>query len=283
MEKKLKFALLFLVLFGIAAIGLLWFYSDRVIVLSPKGMIGEKESYLLLLSTAIMLFIVVPVFLLTFWITWKYRESNREAKYEPDWEHSTLAETIWWGVPFIMICVLGVITWQSCHELDPFKPLQSEVKPLRVQVVALQWKWLFIYPDQGIATVNYVQFPEKTPLNFEISADAPMNSFWIPELGGQIYAMSKMKSKLHLIANGIDTYRGFSSNISGKGFSGMTFIAESTAQGDFDTWVENARQSPPLDYEILAQPSEYVPPATYSLTQEGLLDQIVGMDHASGT
>jgi cytochrome o ubiquinol oxidase subunit 2 len=272
-DKKLKYAFYFLVLFGIAAIGLLFIYSDGVSVLSPQGMIGEKQRDLLMLSTYIMLFVVVPVFILTFFICWKYRASNKKATFNPDWDHSHIAEAVWWGFPLVIIIILSVITWKACHELDPSKPLASDTKPLKVQVVALQWKWLFIYPEQGIATVNFLEFPEKTPIEFEITSDAPMNSFWIPDLGGQIYAMAGMRSKLHLIANAEGTYRGFSSNISGKGFSGMTFMAKSTTRDEFDQWVASVKQAP--GYDQLAKPSEYNSPANYSLSEPGLFNWII--------
>ncbi len=278
MDKKLKYSFYFLVLFGIVSIGLLFWYSHGVAVLNPKGMIGEKQRNLMMLSTYIMLFVVVPVFILTFFIVWKYRASNKDAKFTPDWDHSHIAEAVWWGIPLVIIVILGVITWKSCHELDPFKPIASDKKPLKIQVVALQWKWLFIYPEQQIATVNFIQFPENTPLEFEITSDAPMNSFWIPELGGQVYAMSGMRSKLHLIANGVGTYRGYSANISGKGFSGMTFMAQSSTPEDFDQWVTSAKQAPGLSFEVydqLAKPSEYNAPANYSLSEPGLFNWIV--------
>jgi cytochrome o ubiquinol oxidase subunit 2 len=277
-DKKLKGAFLLLVLFGIASIGLLYLYSGSVAVLSPKGMIGEKQASVLIICTLIMLIAVIPVFLLTFFIVWKYHKDHPKAKYHPDWDYNHILESLWWGVPLVIIAVLSVITWKSCHELDPFKPISSEVKPLRIQVVALQWKWLFIYPEQNIATVNFVQFPEKTPIAFEISADAPMNSFWIPELGGQIYAMAGMRSKLHLMANGSGSYRGCSANISGKGFSGMTFAAKSSSQAEFDQWVESSRQSMALnweEYNKLARPSENNAPAAYTLADPGLFDQIM--------
>lgn len=275
MDKKLKVAFLALVLFGVIAIGLLFLYSGQIAVLNPRGMIGEKQSHLLLLCTWIMMIVVIPVFVLTFFIVWKYQAGHKKGIYSPDFDRSHIAEALWWGVPFVIIIVLGVITWKSCHELDPFKPLDSTVKPLRIQAVALQWKWLFIYPEQNIAALNFVQFPEKTPLAFEIAADAPMNSFWIPELGGQIYAMAGMRSKLHLIANGLGTYRGCSANISGTGFSGMAFQAKSSSQTDFDEWVSSASQSEPLNYDALTLPSSYDAPAVYALPDPNLFEQII--------
>jgi cytochrome o ubiquinol oxidase subunit 2 len=277
-DKKLKAAFFFLIAFGIVAIGLLFTFSQGVTVLNPQGMIGERQRDLLMLSTYIMLFVVIPVFLLTFFIAWKYRASNKNAKYSPDWDHSHVAEAIWWGVPLVIIIILGVLTWRSCHELDPFKPLVSDKKPVKIQAVALQWKWLFIYPEQGIATLNYLQFPEKTPLNFEVTSDAPMNSCWIPDLGGQIYAMAGMKSKLHLIANGVGTYRGSSANLSGEGFAGMTFQAVSSTEEDFEAWVTSVKQAPNLSYEVYAEllkPSQYNQRENYVLSEPGLFDWIV--------
>lgn len=292
MHKKNKIAFFLLVLFGIVAIGLVWFYSDRIAVLNPQGMIGEKQRDLLMTSTLLMLIVVIPALVLPFVIVWKYRAGNKGAKYTPNWDYHWLIESIWWGVPLVIILVLGVITWRSCHELDPFKPLDSEKKPVRIQAVALQWKWLFIYPDYQIATVNFIQFPEQTPINFEITADAPMNSFWIPELGGQVYAMSGMRSKLHLIANGPGTYQGVSANFSGKGFAGMKFTAKSSSQEEFDQWIASVKQSSSLlsldEYKKLVRPSEYQPVAMYTLADSGLFDWIImrymmpmeqGIDH----
>jgi len=279
MSKQLKITFLLLFLFMLVTVGLIFAYSGDIAVLSPKGMIAEKQKQLLLIAVSLMLIVVIPVFALTFGIAWKYRANNQKAKYHPKWGDSLLAEAIWWGIPFIIIIILGVFTYKSCHELDPFKPLVSDKKPVRIQVVALQWKWLFIYPDYDIATVNYIQFPEQVPINFEITADAPMNSFWIPDLGGQVYAMAGMRSKLHLIADKEGQFRGASSNISGKGFAGMFFYADATSQEGFQSWVDSVkRSSPSLDleeYDSLVLPSEYVPPSYYRLEDDGLFDQIM--------
>ena len=278
MDRHIKIAFFSLLVFGVVSIGLVYLYSDGISVLSPKGWVARRECSLLWISTIVMLFVVVPVFILTFFIPWKYRANRPQVKYDSGGDSHLIAEAIWWGFPLLIILVLGVLTWRSCHELDPFKPLSSSEKPLKIQAVALQWKWLFIYPEEGVATINFLPFPEKTPLNFEITADAPMNSFWIPDLGGQIYAMAGMRSKLHLIADGIGTYRGCSSNISGSGFSGMTFLAKSTSRREFDEWVASAREAAPLtleEYNRRVDPSEYDPPATYALSEAGLFDGIV--------
>ncbi len=272
-----KFKIIFSVLLLIAALWLSVLFIDinKLAVLNPKGIIALKQYRLIVISTFMMLIVVVPVFIMTVFFAWKYRAENTKAKYRPDEDQNHLAEVIWWGIPFVIIAVLSVITWKSCIELDPFKPLQMNNKPLKIQVVALQWKWLFIYPEQKIATVNFIQFPEQTPINFEITADAPMNSFWIPELGGQIYAMPGMSSKLHLIADREGSFRGSSANLSGTGFSGMTFIAKSSSEADFNAWVESVKKSSSLDYDQLVEPSQYNPEAFYLLAEDGLYDQIV--------
>jgi cytochrome o ubiquinol oxidase subunit II len=279
MKKIFKIAIVILLILGAAAASVLYVRTHSIAVLEPKGWIGQKESDLIVTASLLMLIVVIPVFVLTWIFAWKYRESNEKARHEPDWEHNYIAEYCWWGVPVVIIVILAIITWRSSHELNPFKPIHSHAKSLPIQVVALEWKWLFIYPEQGIATVNYVQFPEKTPIAFEITSDAPMNSFWIPELGGQIYAMPAMRSKLYLIANGIGSYRGCSANISGKGFAGMKFEARSTSQADFDKWVESVKQSSKkLDlhsYNELLQPTEYDPVSYYLLGDKDLFDQIM--------
>jgi cytochrome o ubiquinol oxidase subunit 2 len=265
----------------LSAIALSAFYmsTSQIAVLEPKGMIGHKERELIITASLLMLIVVVPVFILTWVFAWKYREDNAKAKHAPDWEHNYIAEYCWWGVPVIIIGILAITTWKSSHELNPFKPIVANQKPLTIQVVALNWKWLFLYPEQGIATVNFVQFPENIPIEFEITSDAPMNSFWIPQLGGQIYAMPAMRSKLYLIANEVGTFRGVSANISGKGFAGMKFTAKATTEEEFEKWVKGIQQSPKhLDlvaYRQLAEPSEYNPPEYYLLVQRDLFENVL--------
>lgn len=279
MKKGFKIAIVLLVLLGIVAISALFFSRHSVAVLDPKGWIAKQERELIITASLLMLIVVIPVLVLTLIFAWRYRESNLKAKFTPDWEHNSIAEYCWWGVPLAIIIVLAVITWKSSHELNPFKPLDTDKKPLEIQAVALQWKWLFIYPEQGIATVNFVQFPVDTPLNFEITADAPMNSFWIPRLGGQIYAMPAMRTKIHLIADEVGEFRGASANISGKGFAGMVFKAVSSSEEDFQSWVEQVKRSGSfLDfdrYENLVKPSENDPASFYLLRDPRLFDQII--------
>jgi len=253
-------------------------FDKNFAVLHPKGMIAIKERDLLLTSTLLMLIIVVPVLVITFYVAWRYRESHPNTKYTPDLKDSVLAEFIWWGVPCVIVAILSVLTWQRTHELDPYKPIVSS-QEMTIQVVALQWKWLFIYPEQQIATVNYVQFPEKMAIHFEITADAPMNSFWIPSLSGQIMAMPGMKTNLNLIADEEGEFRGVSANISGKGFAGMSFVTKSSSQEAFDKWVEEKRAcSEGLNfdqYKALAMPSENNKVAFYTLSDLDLFDRII--------
>jgi cytochrome o ubiquinol oxidase subunit 2 len=276
---KNRFAFLFLSSIAIVLfITLVWFSLD-VVILNPKGLVAYKELEIITITTILMLLVVIPVFLLLAYICWKYRSSNKDAVYDPNWDHNIMAETIWWGFPLLIIFILSLITYTSSHELDPFKPLKSDVKPLRIQVVALQWKWLFIYPEEKIASLNFFQIPENRPISFELTADAPMNSFWLPQLGGQIYAMPAMRTELHLIADKPGDYRGSSANISGTGFAGMTFIARASSKEDYEAWVKKVQQSDKSldgkEYDALVKPSSYVPVSLYVLKEDNLFDSIL--------
>ena len=279
MNKKFKIAIVGIVILAAFVALFVWLSGQPMPVLQPKGMIGVKQRDLMVISTLLMFIVVIPVFILTLAFAWKYRESNKSAKYTPDWGHSYVAEFLWWGIPLVIIVALSIITWKSTHELNPFNPIDTGKKALNVQVVALNWKWLFIYPEHGIASVNLLEFPEKTPVSFEITSDAPMNSFWIPQLGGQIYAMPAMRSKLHLIADEKGTFRGCSANLSGKGFSGMNFEVIAGSEKDFYDWIGSIKASAPLlnseSYEKLKEPSSYDKPIFYRLDQGDLFDQII--------
>jgi cytochrome o ubiquinol oxidase subunit II len=250
-----------------------------IAVLMPKGLIGLKERNLLLFIQVIMLLVIIPVYILTFIFSWKYRADNLKAKYTPDWDDNKLAEYLWWGIPFVFTLIIVVITWIETHRLDPFKPIASDKKALQIQVVALQWKWLFIYPEEKIATVNFFQFPKERPLHFLITADAPMNSFWLPELGGQIYAMPKMKTQLHLIADREGDYQGSSANLSGEGFAGMRFVGRASSEEKYNDWIDEIKgKSKSLDreeYENLAAPSKNNSPQFFVLKDEDLFEQII--------
>ncbi len=198
-----KLVIIFLSFFAIIAIGAILaltgaakgFIVPTFAVLTPKGTIAHQERHLMVVATA-----VIPVLALTFFFVWKYREGKQEATYSPEMESSPKIGFLLWLTPIIIIGVIGVINWKSTHTLDPYKPIPSDKKPITIEVIALQWKWLFIYPDEHIATVNFLEFPEGTPVSFKLTADAPMSSFWIPQLGSQMFAMQGMQNQLHLIS-----------------------------------------------------------------------------------
>ncbi|HEY9347403.1 MAG TPA: ubiquinol oxidase subunit II, partial [Inquilinus sp.] len=222
----------------------------NMVVMSPSGDIAVQQRDLIVISTILMLLIIVPVIALTLFFAWKYRQSNKDAAYDPDWHHSTQLEVVIWSAPLVIIIALGALTWISTHTLDPYRPLEridaertvaADVKPLTVEVVALDWKWLFLYPEQGIATVNELAAPVDVPIQFKITSATVMNSFFVPALAGQIYAMAGMETKLHAVINKPGEYEGFSANYSGAGFSGMRFTFHGLAAGDFDAWVQKLK------------------------------------------
>lgn len=267
-----------LVVAGVAALFMALLHGHNVAVLSPAGEIANKQRNLLVFGTLLSLFVVIPVFVMTTFIVVKYRASNNKARYAPEWGSNKAAEIVWWTLPLILITILSVVTWRSSYALDPYRPLSSSKQPINIQVVALDWKWLFIFPDQHIASVNYLEFPVSTPVNFEITADAPMNSFWIPKLGGQVYAMPGMSTQLHLIANRTGDFNGSSANLSGRGFAGMKFTAHAGTENDFNAWIKTAQQSKKQltknEYENLATPSEDNPIMLYSSVDGSLYDTI---------
>ncbi|HEY9236259.1 MAG TPA: ubiquinol oxidase subunit II, partial [Phenylobacterium sp.] len=260
------------------------------VVLDPAGDIAVRERDLLLVSTYLMLLIIVPVMALVIFFAWKYRASNKAARYEPDWDHSTHLELVIWAAPLLIIICLGAITWASTHLLDPYRslghvkqgePVAASTKPLDVEVVALDWKWLFIYPEYGIASVNEMAAPVDRPIRFKITASSVMNSFYIPALAGQIYAMPGMETKLHAVINHRGEYDGFSANYSGAGFSSMRFKFHGLDDKGFDAWVAKVRQADAgLDrarYLELERPSERVPVTHFSQIDPMLWDAIVNM------
>jgi len=248
-------------------------------LLAPKGPIGAAEKSLIATSTWAMLIVVIPVIFLTLLFAWRYRASNKTAEYRPNWSHSTAIEIAVWTIPALIILFLAVLTWKSTHELDPYKPLESDVKPINVEVVALDWKWLFIYPDLGIASVNQLAIPVGTPVNFRITSDTVMNSFFIPQLGGQIYAMAGMQTRLHLLAEEPGDYAGTSANFSGKGFSDMKFRTLAESPEEFNAWVAKARASTDhLDmdrYYAVAKPEEKAAVSYFSSVDPKLFNNIV--------
>jgi cytochrome o ubiquinol oxidase subunit 2 len=247
-------------------------------VLSAQGVIARQEWGVLLNAILLMLIAVIPTFFLLFFFAWKYRE-GKTAKYSPEMQSSFGAGFLLWATPAVIIFFIGVLNWKSTHALDPYKPIASDRKPIIIQVVALQWKWLFIYPEQNIATVNFIEFPENTPVSFELTADAPMNSFWIPQLGGQMYAMPGMSTQLHLLANHTGEFNGSTAEISGAGFAGMRFVAKAASQADFDQWIKTLKQSPNIltlnSYGELAKPGMSNSPVYYSSVEQNLYNGVI--------
>jgi len=255
------------------------------VLLDSKGMVGLAQRDLILICIGLMLIVVIPAIVLTFVFAWRFRAGNTKAKYTPDWSHSTKVEIVVWGVPLVIIAVLAVIVWQSTHELDPYKPLDVAGEPLHVDVIATDWKWVFVYPDLGIATVNQLNFPANRPLAFNITSNSTMNTFFIPQLGGQIYAMAGMRTQLHLIANEPGQFRGMSGNYSGHGFSNMKFIATASSNEDFERWVAEVRSAPQaLDFnqfKALAAPSKNARVQHFSSVEpllfKKVIDQFIGV------
>ena len=248
-------------------------------VLDPKGPIALAERQILLNALGIMLAIVIPVILATIGVAFWFRASNRRASYLPDFEYSGRLELLVWSIPAMTVLLVGGVAWVGAHDLDPRKPISSSVKPVTVQVVSLDWKWLFIYPEQGIASVNHLTVPVGTPISFELTSSTVMNSFFVPQLGGQIYTMSGMVTRLHLQADHPGTYPGLSAMFSGDGFADMRFAVDAVTNDKFAQWVSQAREAgPALDtqsYADLAKPSQAVAPFTYRTVTADLFSGIV--------
>lgn len=264
-----------------------------MVLFHPKGPVGESERLLIIVAFILMLIVVIPVIVMALWFPLKYRASNTKATYDPKWYHSRRIEVIVWVIPLAIVLVLSVLTWRETHRLDPYRPLNPGTKQLRIQAISLDWKWLFIYPDQGIAVVNELVFPAKVPLRFELTSDTVMTSFFIPQLGSQIYAMAGMRTQLHLLADIEGTFIGQNQQYSGEGFSFMSFKAIATSPEGFEAWVAKVRQSPhKLDMarlDALRKPSMKDPVTFFSSVEPGLFvhlmrlyDPKAGSHHAMG-
>ncbi|MDG5487250.1 ubiquinol oxidase subunit II [Sphingomonas sp. BGYR3] len=262
----------------------------NLIVLDPAGDVARQQGNLVMMSTALMLLIIVPVMAATAVFAWRYRAGNKAATYKPDWDHSTQLELLIWAAPLMIIICLGALTWVGTHLLDPYRPLArtapgkvvaATTAPMEVQVVALNWKWLFIYPELGVASVNELALPVDRPVQFRISSSSVMNSFYVPAMAGQIYAMPGMETKLHGVLNERGNFTGFSANYSGAGFSNMRFAVKSLDQAGFDAWAAGARGSSlSLDraaYLKLEKPSVKAPVMRFASVERGLFDRIVNL------
>ena len=261
-----------------------------MVVLSPSGDIAVQQRDLIVISTLLMLVIIVPVIFLTLFFAWRYRQSNTAATYDPEWHHSTGLEVIIWSAPLAIIIALGAITWVSTHKLDPYRPLDridaarpvpEEAKPITVEVVALDWKWLFFYPDYGVATVNEMAAPVDVPIHFKLTASSVMNSFYVPALAGMIYTMPGMETKLHAVINKQGEYEGLSSNYSGDGFSHMRFKFHGLDQAGFDQWIARVKQNGTAlnrdAYLKLEKPSAREPVRYFASVDDGLYDAVLNM------
>lgn len=261
---------------------------SKLRVLSPSGDIASQQRDLVIVSTLLMLLVIVPVMFLIFYFAWKYRETNTEAEYAPGWFHSTMLELVIWTIPLLIIITLGAITWITTYKLDPYRPLDridahralpADVKPLEVQVVSLDWKWLFFYPEQGIATVNEVAAPVDRPIRFKLTSSSTMNAFYIPELAGMIYSMPGMQTELNAVINKPGVFHGLGSHYSGSGFAGMTFSFHGLSNEGFDQWVAKARaEGTDLNrstYVQLAKPSERNPVQRFANVDPQLFERVV--------
>ena len=258
-----------------------WLMHDKnIAILNPMGTIADQQKQLIIFTTLLGLAVILPVFGLLFAFIWKYRvTAKKPALYRPDEDGNRVIETIWWAIPIVIIVVLSIVTWITTHQLDPYRALESNKKPLHVQVISLQWRWLFIYPEQNVASINELHIPTNRPIEFSISADSPMSAFWVPNLGSQIYAMNGMTSKLHLEANKPGEYRGSNSNISGEGYADMDLKVIAKSDAAFDQWASStARTSASIDwntYTTLAKQTRDRNVYYYSLKDKDLFGKVL--------
>lgn len=272
--------LVFLGLLGLGLFVMMLLQGTDVALFNPKGLIAGEQLHLMLFSVAVLLAIAVPTLTLFYFFAWKYRESNTKATYNPHVRNGKLFVFSLWAIPTIFMLVLASVMWPATHKLAPKQAIVADSEPLTIQVIAMRWKWLFIYPEQNIATVNFVQVPTGTPVQFELTADeTPMSSFWIPHLGGQLYAMTGHENQLNLMAETPGDYQGSSAEINGAGFAGMKFTARASGKTDFDLWVQTVKQSSNVldtaGYEKLLKPSENNPAAFYSQADPNLYDDLL--------
>ncbi|HSX46555.1 MAG TPA: COX aromatic rich motif-containing protein [Patescibacteria group bacterium] len=267
-------------LLGIGFLITVFLHGTDITLFHPKGLIAIEQHRLMFLTVAIMLVIAVPTLGLLYFFAWKYRESNDRATYDSRTIGGKSFVFSIWAIPLVFFFVLASIMWSSTHKLAPQKTIASQTEPLTIQVVALRWKWLFIYPEQNIATVNFAEVPVDTPIQFELTADeAPMNSFWIPHLGGMLYAMTGHDNRLNLMADTAGDYQGSAAEISGAGFAGMKFTTRAGSQQDFDQWVQTVKQSSSTlddgEYQNLLTPSENNPARFYATAEPELFSTVL--------
>ena len=252
-------------------------------MLDPKGIIAYEERKLFFDTLALMLIVVLPVIIMSLTFIYHYQISHRTTDYKPDWGHSYFLESLWWGIPCVIIVILAVMTWKQSHELDPYKQINGHQEtPMVIQVIALPWKWLFIYPQQNIASVNYLEIPVGQQVEFWITTDnVPMSAFFIPQLGSQIYAMAGMRTRLHLLANEQGVYDGMNTQYNGAGFSDMHFMVHAVSPDMMQTWVDEIKTSPTqltlLSYNALLTPSMGDKPTFYAGVADNLFDDVISL------
>jgi cytochrome o ubiquinol oxidase subunit 2 len=283
MERKRHFVFVGLsALCGAAFLG----GCSHVVLFDPKGPIGEAERFVILVAIALMLIVVIPVIIMSFLFARRYRASNTEATYTPNWSYSAKIDLVIWLVPVAIVTALGILAWSETHRLNPYNPIERDVKPISIEAVSLDWKWLFIYPDHHIATVSEFVFPANVPLSFRITSDTVMTSFFIPQLGSQIYAMAGMQTRLHLMADEPGVYHGQNQQFSGRGFADMNFDAIALPQDQFEAWVQKTKQSPDkLDlarFQGIAESSVGYPVTYFSSVKPDLFDYIISKYRSMG-
>lgn len=250
-------------------------------ILNPKGIITFHERQLMFDSLALMMIVVLPVIIMSLAFVWRFHQSHDDSEYLPNWSHNNMLEAIWWGVPIAIVLILAIMTWETSHRLDPYRKIDNVPgKVLPIQAVALPWKWLFIYPEQNIATVNYVKIPQGQQVEFFLTTDnVPMSSFFIPQLASQLYAMAGMRTRLHVVATHAGSFFGLNSQYNGEGFSGMTFKADVVDPKEFKDWSAQVyRGSPALNgdaYKLVRKPSMSNPVEYYSNVKPGLFNSII--------
>lgn len=271
--------LLVIALFVASVVAAIWMNRYKFPWFNPAGIVAGQERTIFFFVLGLSAVVVIPVFTMLILFAVKYRESNENANYQPEWNHNKWLETAWWVIPIVIVGVVGTVSWKSTHALDPYKKIASSSKTLNVQVVTMEWKWLFIYPDLHIATINQLKAPINTPIHLTLSADSPMSAFWVPSLGSQIYTMNGMSTQLNLEANKMGTFKGYNTNINGKGYAKMDFQVPIVSKSNFDSWGKGAQKSPnvmnEMTYNKLSKPVVFDGTKVYHLQDSTLYDTIL--------
>lgn len=287
MSRGLRLAVALLLAFAILGLFAWLFQGRHIDVLSPAGVVADEQRKILLFALILSMFVVIPVFGILTFVSLKYRASKRPIDYSPEWGESKRLELIWWGVPIAIIAVLGTVIYNTSHSLDPYKKIAGD-NAIEVQVIGLQWKWLFIYPDYGVASLNRMPIPVDTPIRLVLTTEAPMSALWYPALGSQIYAMNGMESQLNVKATKLGQYKGYNTNINGEGYAKMIATADAISMNDFLKWTSNTKtENNLLDmpvYEEIAEPEIVRDFKSYRLDDTSIYDTVLmrNMTHGAG-